>query len=523
MLNSLRAIMSISKEDLTTDIENENLEGSDTNINDVQDDQVVVSEANIVDPDTNVDAVLQTNNEEVQELVDLETGIEVAEQTRDSIVNIAEAVENTLAEDGAGLKPAEAEVINIAVECLKKRIGYKGNRKLPAMESFGGTMPKRKATQLAVEDLNSLTVEINTQLDKTYILRYSDNIRLINKDIETKGVLLGYVNGTISKSSEFFNSGRYNPAVNGRDLPGGNVYIGKLFNLSESSEGKMPTAAIVSGFDAFKTSFGSLAYLELIKELRVAVQSLNNDVNLTQDVVSTKVRELVAKYNNLFGSDKKYTNEYCLNYSTTIPLGGSKIEISSRLLSDTNNYWYGSCVIEKQLVPDDVEPKLGALSNVEMDQILNGILNQIQGTEFSTELVGLIEDMIVFAKVSQKVNNKDTDSLGTLDTCGEGESISSFKSVIETFIYYFGLISKYELKVYNALVNYCNDSLLTHSSNTVELVNPPEGSTSDENGSTDTNTPPSDNNGSEAPTDNSEGTPEGQSDNNTDNTDTASE
>ena len=155
-----------------------------------------------------MDAVIQSNNEEVQELVDLETGIEVAEQTRDSIVEIADAVENTIADEGTGLKPAEAEVVNLVVECLKNRIGYKGNRKLPAMESFGGTMPKRKATQLALEDLNALTVEINTQLDKTYILRYSENIRLINKDVETRSVLLGYVNGTIGKSTEFFNSGR---------------------------------------------------------------------------------------------------------------------------------------------------------------------------------------------------------------------------------------------------------------------------------------------------------------------------
>jgi hypothetical protein len=126
-----------------------------------EDDSVIIpiDSTGVGDKDTNL-SILTLN----------ETMIE--EETCSNLVSDTDKVISTLTEMNDVIKniditnpanyitPHEADTINILVEHLKRSIKYKGNKRFPSMENFGGRMSRSKAHRVAMEDLDSLCNEI---------------------------------------------------------------------------------------------------------------------------------------------------------------------------------------------------------------------------------------------------------------------------------------------------------------------------------------------------------------------------
>jgi len=89
------------------------------------------------------------------ELLDVSDGIRQIDDTTGSIddaIAVTESLESlmTALKDSDGLDPTGAKILQISVESLCARVGYK-KQVIPALEAFGGTMSKQAATQLALE------------------------------------------------------------------------------------------------------------------------------------------------------------------------------------------------------------------------------------------------------------------------------------------------------------------------------------------------------------------------------------
>jgi len=70
----------------------------------------------------------------------------------DDAISVTKSLESlmTALKDSDGLDPTGAKILQISVESLCARVGYK-KQVIPALEAFGGTMSKQAATQLALE------------------------------------------------------------------------------------------------------------------------------------------------------------------------------------------------------------------------------------------------------------------------------------------------------------------------------------------------------------------------------------
>ena len=91
---------------------------------------------------------------------DVEAGtaeVEQAQSDADTLTRIADTAEAAEAE--GGLDPVAAEIAEIAVESIYARLGVTRNS-YPALESFSGKTGRKRATQIAVEDIKETVKKI---------------------------------------------------------------------------------------------------------------------------------------------------------------------------------------------------------------------------------------------------------------------------------------------------------------------------------------------------------------------------
>ncbi len=91
---------------------------------------------------------------------DVEAGVAEIDQASadaDTLERIADTAETAEAE--GGLDPVAAEIAEVAVESIYARLGVQRSS-YPALESFGGKTGRKRATQLAIEDIKETVKKI---------------------------------------------------------------------------------------------------------------------------------------------------------------------------------------------------------------------------------------------------------------------------------------------------------------------------------------------------------------------------
>lgn len=102
------------------------------------------------DPEDNPQSAFVEVQEASSEVDTLSAGIVEAQDTVDTITEIACNLSETLEE--GGLTPPVAKMITAAVEHFTARLGS-SKKMIPALECFGGTMSRKRGTELALEGI----------------------------------------------------------------------------------------------------------------------------------------------------------------------------------------------------------------------------------------------------------------------------------------------------------------------------------------------------------------------------------
>ena len=112
---------------------------------------------------------------DVEELVE---AVEEAVDAIEEVEEISEVAENSI-EAGDGLTEEAAEIVEVAVESICNRLGYKpAKRIIPAMESFGATSSRLDATKYALEGFKETITKIWEGI-KAFFARIGDTLKAL--------------------------------------------------------------------------------------------------------------------------------------------------------------------------------------------------------------------------------------------------------------------------------------------------------------------------------------------------------
>lgn len=220
----------------------------------------------------------------------VEAGGEVAEnvETIDAAVNDAEDLQgvhdvmaDSVADDGEGLDETAAEVAEVAVESICRRLGFShGN--MPKMESFGSKNSRVAATKLAMEGLVDKLKQVWEAI-KAFFQRALEAVKnFFGKFFAT--------NDSIIKTADAL-------AARVRDLPGGNTPESKTF-----SNGSVADAF---SLDNKAASFAQ-AKAVLATHEELSKNALETIVTLSQAAAatSTAIGSMVKEAKDLGATDK---------------------------------------------------------------------------------------------------------------------------------------------------------------------------------------------------------------------------
>lgn len=98
-------------------------------------------------------------SEQAGEIDDLQAAIEDATDGAETLGQVEGVLEKT-AETGDGVDETAAEVAEIAVESICNRLGIRGKRVFPALESFGSRNTRLSATKVALETVKETIIRI---------------------------------------------------------------------------------------------------------------------------------------------------------------------------------------------------------------------------------------------------------------------------------------------------------------------------------------------------------------------------
>lgn len=117
--------------------------------------EVVEAEPEVVPAE--VEQEIAEVQEEGGEVEELNTAIEEAVEDAETLEETAEVMEASVQDGGDGLDEAGAEIAEIAVESLCRRLGIK-KKVMPAMEGFKSSNSRVTATRVALEGLGDVIV-----------------------------------------------------------------------------------------------------------------------------------------------------------------------------------------------------------------------------------------------------------------------------------------------------------------------------------------------------------------------------
>lgn len=404
--------------------------------------------------------ILETDSA-IQDNKELTTIVSQGSDVVSVISNITAELAKATTDEATGITPNEAAVLTTAIEHLKKSIGYTNNKKMPAMESFGGSMSKKQATVVAMEELTALADEINVNLKKSFVMEFEYTVTTLTKAVDAKQNLLSKVNTVKAKALEFFKTSAYKPEFNGSEMPSSS-YVINIFNSKEAMDGKMPTAAVISALNTFRVSLSTSAMVEKVQQLKGAVLACVNETDLTTDKLKEHFTKVLDIYNSV-ATGKTYTSGETLYKEVLYPISGMKLEISQTSLNETttNNYWWGDSTNTRELVEID-KCKLTALSDQEAQTILDTVEQMSNNKTFSDEIGFVIDLLIKYLEKTDSIEKtiRLTDSNLAYKFYDEA---NKFRNVTRECLYLFNQLFRNELLINVSLLDYCEDSISFHS------------------------------------------------------------
>lgn len=414
-------------------------------------------------PDMPVDEteeVIQDVVVTVNELNEYDASIEDAEGIAETLSEMAELVQPAVDSDD-GITPQEADVIEVVTEHFKTLLGYtKAKKTIPTLESFGGTMSKVEATKLAIEGLTELVSEVNVEIEKSYINRYSDQVKIIEANDIARKSLLTTLTETSIKAKEFFKTKTYSDASSfvGNELVGG-YYTKNIFVNKEAIDGKMPVASVLSGLQLFKLNNCLGANVSKLSNHKSIIESFINSNDVSVESIKSTFNQLKETYDNLI-TDASATVDDSNSKMTRqmkFPLSNISILLTTytKEYLEKNNYWDCWTEITKDL---NDTGKLLAMSEQETVTVLDTALEVLQNNEYSEVAADYITKLIALRKL---INDK------SIRTTESSEEVSGIINDINWMIDnacmgvfgYMKHIVIIELRIIKALNDYVLDSI----------------------------------------------------------------
>lgn len=418
---------------------------------------------NVTDDEVAPDTVTNSINDavvQVEVVEDNNEAIEDAEDINEALSNMVDALEPAVT-SGDGIEPHEAEIISVATEMLKGRLGYnKGKKTIPAMESFGGSMSKVEATKLALEGLTELVSEVNVELSKSYTLTYSDEVKVIESIISSRKELLSTLASTAIKAKEFFKTSTYANASSfvGNELVGGE-YVKNIFNVKDMIDGKMPVVSVLSGIQAFKLNNSINANISKLTDNQSTLDTFLN----ANDWSNTSIKNLFNSFREAFDNINKDgvitvddSNHY-LYRKCRYPLGNYVVMTKSisKEYFEKENYWRGDVDIEKEVTETG---KLLAMSDQETITLIDAATEIIQNNELGDIVANYISKAIEYRKASD-YRVRTTEQVSDSSSIEVSDSQYITASAYMTILYYIRKLSIIELRVIKSINDYVLDSI----------------------------------------------------------------
>lgn len=123
-----------------------------------EEDEVIVetpaSEEDLAEATAEVEATAADVQDESNEIQDLDSAMDDASAGVDELTNIQDVMEESV-ESGEGISETAAEIAEIAIESIQRRLGIRQTKMaFPALESFSGRNARLASTQVAIESID---------------------------------------------------------------------------------------------------------------------------------------------------------------------------------------------------------------------------------------------------------------------------------------------------------------------------------------------------------------------------------
>lgn len=410
----------------------------------------------IVDPDKLVDNNLLAVQDIDKEAKDLATSVSDGQVAANALTDIASAIEPATLTDG--LSPQEIACIKPAIEHFKRMVDYRGSAAILSLESFGGSLSKKQGTVLAIEELATLVAEINTQVEKTDILDYQYDISKLDNLNKARISLNADVQESSINLSNFYKSDKFKPENLNNNINDG-LFIGNIFSSAESVEGKMPTAAVISGLQALKSSYSTTATMSKVEEVKQIVDQLANSSDFGVKIIEQTFSDLDSKFSNSFIA-KEFIRDECITKQLMYPLGGIKLTTINKTTESSlkNRYTTYRVDVSREVIDEKIGSKLGLLSAEESATVSSTINELTNSSVYIDAITGLIESVIALKRKSAEYS-KQASIVGVQPANQFNDKTYLVRDVCSGLIDYFICICNTELKVLHALNSYCKASV----------------------------------------------------------------
>lgn len=305
------------------------------------------------------------------EAEDLNAAIEEAVEDVTDLEDVGDTMEETVEEGGEGVSPEAAEIAEIAVESLARRLGIRSAKPLPALESFGSTNSRVSATRIAVENIGEMVVKAWEAIKTAFKSLWAKVAAFIDRIFNVNTRLKASAEAALKRVGELKDK-----KAAAADFESAN--IARAFNMNGKASGQTAVAIlanqtlwtstlyeIATGLEGALTSIGGV-----IESAKLAKGADNKDVKqeiigaIRQGIYSggAKAKEVVKGS----GETVKATEALAFNHVFAIVVQeGSEANTGFVTLQ------------ESQGTSKEADKKVPTLSAEEMKKVLEGVIGLV--------------------------------------------------------------------------------------------------------------------------------------------------
>lgn len=368
---------------------------------------------------------LQSENEELLEVNDIQ----------ESVTDISEQLENSIKEDGEGISPETAAIVEIATEHFSKRLGI-SKKLIPAKEGFTDIASRKQTTLKALENLKLL----QTNIDKGLSVAEEGFVENIKTSVEMAFTTEEKIQRRILELKQLYknNKPKNTEFVNGS-------WIKYLPSTSKDFSGKEAIKILQDTLKATKS-------VDFATSLKSLISGLTK--------LTTEVR------GNWFVSNKNDIKRI-KDIGTKLDVEVDKIKNDNAILAKANN---------KSVVctPATEAEALKIISLI--DELINSVsleplIKELASKSGSLKLWSYIQNifrlksnavsMIAPVKGVIPIINSFSNELSFFDKLSPEDLVEAKKAALSSrnILVHMKTISTDRLKMCNALLSYLNDSI----------------------------------------------------------------